>query len=230
MVTNAELESQFKAFSQDYKGAKKTLNLLCEKVNSIETKLEDLPAMRGEFNKLSAIILSKFSTETNFDQDPKFPKSGPSTAPVFPSNSRPFSSTSSVVPRTGQVPPQQTQPNIVFPLQGAGYMEGNQPHHPSSVRSYGEPRLSDADRGVKLEVSDFYGESNPEVFFDWLHSIESYFGWYSLSEERKLFFTEAKLKGTAGIWWEKYQQTHYIAIRSWEDMRSAMTRYSCKVL
>ena len=230
MVTNAELESQFKAFSQDYKGTKKTLNLLCEKVNSIETKLEDLPAMRGEFNKLSAIILSKFSTETNFDQDPKFPKSGPSTAPVLPSNSRPFSSTSSVVPSTGQVPPQQTQPNIVFPLQGAGYMEGNQPHHPSSVRSYGKPRLSDADRGVKLEVSDFYGESNPEVFFDWLHSIESYFGWYSLSEERKLFFTEAKLKGTAGIWWEKYQQTHYIAIRSWEDMRSAMTRYSCKVL
>ena len=116
MVTNAELESQFKAFSQDYKGAKKTLNLLCEKVNSIETKLEDLPAMRGEFNKLSAIILSKFSTETNFDQDPKFPKSGPSTAPVFPSNSRPFSSTSSVVPSTGQVPPQQTQPNVVFPF------------------------------------------------------------------------------------------------------------------
>ena len=81
------------------------------------------------------------------------------------------------------------------------------------------------DRGVKLEVSDFYGEGNPEVFFDWLHSIESFFRWYSLSEERKLFFAEAKLKGTARIWWEKYQQTHYIAIRSWEGMRSAMTRY-----
>ena len=81
------------------------------------------------------------------------------------------------------------------------------------------------DRGVKLEVSDFYGECNPEVFFDWLNSIESFFRWYSLSEERKLFFAEAKLKGTTRIWWEKYQQTHYIAIQLWEDMRSAMTRY-----
>ena len=214
MVTNAELESQFKAFSQDYESTKTTLNLLCEKVNSIETKLEDLSAMRGEFNKLLAIILSKFSAETTFDQDPKFPNSGPSMAPVFPSSSMPFSSTNSFVPSTSQVPPQQTQPNIVFPLQGAGYMEGNQPYCPSSVRSYGEPQLTDADRGVKLEVSDFYGEGNPEVFFDWLHSIESFFRWYSSSEERKLFFAEAKLKGTARIWWEKYQQTHYIAIRS----------------
>ena len=66
----------------------------------------------------------------------------------------------------------------------------------------------DVDRGVKLEVSDFYGKGNPEVFFDWLHSIEIFFRWYSLSEERKLFFAEAKLKGTTRIWWEKYQQTH----------------------
>ena len=62
-------------------------------------------------------------------------------------------------------------------------MEGNQPYHPSSVCSSGEPLSTDADRGVKLEVSDFYGEGNPEVFFDWLHSIESFFRWYSLSEE-----------------------------------------------
>ena len=107
-MTNAELESQFKAFSQDYESTKTTLNLLCEKVNSIETKLEDLSAMRGEFNKLLAIILSKFSAETTFDQDPKFPNSGPSMAPVFPSSSMPFSSTNSFVPGTSQVPPQQT--------------------------------------------------------------------------------------------------------------------------
>ena len=121
--------------------------------------------------------------------------------------------------------PTKTQPDIVFPLQGASYMEGNQPYHPSLVRSYGGPRLTDADRGVKVEVSDFYGEGNPEVFFDWLHGIETFFRWYSLSKERKLFFTKAKLKGTARICWEKYQQTRYIGIQSWEDMRSAMTRY-----
>ena len=163
------------------------MNLLCEKVNSIETELEDLSAMRGEFNKLSAIVLSKFSAVTTFDQDPKFPKSVPSIAPVFPSSSMPFSSTNSFVPSTSLVPPQHTQPNIVFPLQGAGHMEANQPYHPSLVCSYGEPRSTDVDRGVKPEVSDFYGEGNPEVFFDWLHSIESFFRWYSLSGVKTLF-------------------------------------------
>ena len=151
--------------------------------------------MRGEFNKLSAIVLSKFSAETTFDQDPKFPKSGPSTAPVFPSSSMPFSSTNSFVSSTSQVPPQQTQPNVVFPLQGAGYMEGNQPYHPSSVHSYGEPQSTDADKGVTIEVSDFNGEGNQEVFFDWLHSIESFFRWYSLSEEQNSFLHKLNSKG-----------------------------------
>lgn len=50
-----------------------------------------------------------------------------------------------------------------------------------------------------MEGNQPYGEGNPEVFFDWLHSIESFNRWYSLSKERKLFFTEAKLKGTVQI-------------------------------
>ena len=45
------------------------MNLSCEKVNSIETELEDLSAMRGEFNKLSAIVLSKFSAETTRSEE-----------------------------------------------------------------------------------------------------------------------------------------------------------------
>ena len=78
--------------------------------------------------------------------------------------------------------------------------------------------MADTDRNVKLEVSSFYGEGNPKVLFDWLHTVESFFRWYSLSEEWELFFAEAKLKGKARIWWEKYQQTHYVAIRSWVDL------------
>jgi hypothetical protein len=26
-------------------------------------------------------------------------------------------------------------------------------------------------------------EENPEVFFDWLHTLESFFSWYDLSKE-----------------------------------------------
>ena len=45
-------------------------------------------------------------------------------------------------------------------------MEGNQSNHPLFVWSQGDPRLVDVDGGVILEVSDFYEEGNPKVFFD----------------------------------------------------------------
>ena len=59
-------------------------------------------------------------------------------------------------------------------------MEGNQSNHPLFVWSQGDPRLVDVDGGVILEVSDFYEEGNPKVFFDWLHSIERFFQMVSL--------------------------------------------------
>ncbi len=45
MVTNRELESQFKAFSEDYEETKNTLNQLCEKVEELSTMKETLPEL-----------------------------------------------------------------------------------------------------------------------------------------------------------------------------------------
>ena len=42
MVTNEELDSKFKLFSQDHEGTKKTSNKLNEKMHSIEAKLGKL--------------------------------------------------------------------------------------------------------------------------------------------------------------------------------------------
>ena len=39
----------------------------------------------------------------------------------------------------------------------------------------GESRQSASERGIKLDIVDFNGDSNPEVFLDWLHDLESYF-------------------------------------------------------
>ena len=78
---------------------------------------------------------------------------------------------------------------------------------------------------MKLDVTDFNGDNNHEVFLDWLHSLESYFRWHQLAEERKISFAEAKLKGTARVWWEKYQQTHFAVTRTWEDMKVTLTRF-----
>ena len=77
--------------------------------------------------------------------------------------------------------------------------------------------------GSKLEVGDFHGNNNPEVFLDWLHNLESFFRWYRLTDEQEFFFLNAK--GAASVWWAKFQQTHYATIISWEDMKIAMTRY-----
>jgi len=40
IVANAELDSKFKVFPQDYKGTKKAMNELNEKENSMKVKLE----------------------------------------------------------------------------------------------------------------------------------------------------------------------------------------------
>ena len=85
MVINLELESKFKAFSQDYQGTKKTLNKLNEKVNSIEAKLRDF-FLKSNFGRPSAIVLGKISIGITIDQDPKSVKSGLGSVLMFPSS------------------------------------------------------------------------------------------------------------------------------------------------
>ena len=57
---------------------------------------------------------------------------------------------------------------------------------------------------MKLEVGDFHWDNNLEIFLDGLHSPESFFRWYSLTDEKKFFVVESKLKGIVRLWWVKY--------------------------
>lgn len=41
------------------------------------------------------------------------------------------------------------------------------------------------DRNARLDVPDFSGDQNIEVFLDWLHSIKTFFDWYDVLEIRK---------------------------------------------
>lgn len=50
-------------------------------------------------------------------------------------------------------------------------------------------------RNVILEVPDFYGGGDTDVFLDWLQSIES-FDFHDIPKCRRLKFVKAKLKGT----------------------------------
>ena len=44
-----------------------------------------------------------------------------------------------------------------------------------------------------------------EEFLDWVDSIESYFDWKEVLEERKVKLVGAKLRGPASTWWKHYQ-------------------------
>lgn len=55
----------------------------------------------------------------------------------------------------------------------------------------------EADNFIKLDVPDFCGNRDPDLYLDLVHSLEAYFRWYNTSENRRLQFAKAKLKGTA---------------------------------
>ena len=84
----------------------------------------------------------------------------------------------------------------------------------------------DVTKKVRLEVSRFYGELNPNAFFDWIMSMEDYFDWYAMLENRKFNFVKAKLKGAARLWWYNIENQLQIMsqppIDTWDEMKLKM--------
>lgn len=52
-----------------------------------------------------------------------------------------------------------------------------------------------------MEVPEFQGKMNNDIFLAWLSSIESFFVWHNLLEGKKVQFVTAKLKGPANMQW-----------------------------
>ncbi|KAF7144488.1 hypothetical protein RHSIM_Rhsim04G0004700 [Rhododendron simsii] len=62
-------------------------------------------------------------------------------------------------------------------------------------------QAGDITKKIKMEVPDFEGKVNPTLFHDWLASIEEYFDWYDMADDRLVRFAKMKLVGLAKIWW-----------------------------
>ena len=60
--------------------------------------------------------------------------------------------------------------------------------------------------GIKIEVLDYAGNLKPEELIDWLNSMEKFFEWKPMMEEKKVKFACTKLKGHAMIWWDHVQK------------------------
>lgn len=86
MVSNSELETHFKAFSQDYERTK-TSNQLCERVFSMEAKLEeDLSTLQETLDKLEVAVLAKYLDRTATYLELRYSNLDPSLSPPVLAN------------------------------------------------------------------------------------------------------------------------------------------------
>ena len=59
--------------------------------------------------------------------------------------------------------------------------------------------MGDITKKVRVEVPDFLGKIDPRVFCDWLATMDDYFEWYEMTEDRKVRFAKMKLIGHAKV-------------------------------
>lgn len=82
------------------------------------------------------------------------------------------------------------------------------------------------DKNMRLDVLDFQGSGDSDIFLDWLHSIESFYDLYDIPEYKRHKFAEAKLEGTAKMWWDNYkdENRHLGIFKNWDDLKAVMRR------
>nr|XP_024931657.2 uncharacterized protein LOC107422641 [Ziziphus jujuba var. spinosa] len=86
--------------------------------------------------------------------------------------------------------------------------------------------FDDITKRVKIEVPDFEGKVNPTEFADWLSSIEEYFDWYDMDDDRRVKFAKMKLVGLAKIWWMGVEgdlrRMGSPPIGTWQEMKAKL--------
>ncbi|KAH7865207.1 hypothetical protein Vadar_003673 [Vaccinium darrowii] len=81
----------------------------------------------------------------------------------------------------------------------------------------------DITRRVKVDTPSFDGSLDPSVFIDWLHSLEDYFDWCGMTDEKKVLFAKMKLVGSAKVYLQGVQRDQTLLgeaqFTRWDDMR-----------
>jgi len=52
-------------------------------------------------------------------------------------------------------------------------------------------------KNIKIDVPNFEGRHNPQLFVNWTLQLDRYFTWYELTEFRKVKYAAMKLSGQA---------------------------------
>ena len=55
----------------------------------------------------------------------------------------------------------------------------------------------------KVDIPEFEGHLDPDMFLDWLRTVERVFDYKDIPEEKKVKLVALKLRKYASIWWAK---------------------------
>ena len=59
---------------------------------------------------------------------------------------------------------------------------------------------------MKVDILEFEGKMNGDIFLDWLYTVDRVFDYKELSDERKVKLVAIKLKGSSSLWWENLKK------------------------
>jgi hypothetical protein len=82
------------------------------------------------------------------------------------------------------------------------------------------------DRDLKLDIPEFNGKHDPDVFLEWLRSVERIFEYQEYSDAKKYKLTTLRFTKFASLWLENLQEQRRRAgkekIKSWIKLRKRM--------
>jgi len=56
-------------------------------------------------------------------------------------------------------------------------------------------------KSIKIDVPNFEGRHDPQIFINWTLQLNRYFTWYEIIESRKVKYAAMKLSGQASQYW-----------------------------
>ena len=90
------------------------------------------------------------------------------------------------------------------------------------------PQRRDHVGDVKVDIPEFEGKMNGDVFLDWLYTVDRVFDYKELLDERKVKLVAIKLRGYTSLWWENFKKERDLLgkdrIHSWEKMKKELKK------
>ena len=77
-----------------------------------------------------------------------------------------------------------------------------------------------------MDIPNFSGDLDIEMFLDWLTKVDRFFEYTKLSEDRKVKFVGYWLKGRALVWWDRLREMRMREgrgpIQTWRRMKQLL--------